>query len=274
MNGTAATVADHHEHRDYGAAKIGMWLFLSTELLLFGGMFLLYAIYRAEYSEMFHYQALELDVTLGCINTLVLLTSSMTAAMSLTAVQRGQRKVAVWLIVFTIACAIAFLVIKYFEWNHKFDFGIFPGGTEAMLDPEHQKGLSWEKMHKGEQSFVTLYFMMTGTHGLHVIIGGILLAVVACKIGKKPFHESHLSFDEVAHLQGSKFGASAEKGAWQGEDIDANVQEVVVRTTYDPKSKKGMADRRYVTLTENAALYWHIVDAIWIFLFPLFYLIS
>lgn len=272
MNGTASTVADHHEHKDYAAAKIGMWLFLFTEILLFGGMFLLYAIYRSEYPQQFHYQALGLDVTLGCINTIVLLTSSMTAAMSLTAVQRGQRRVAVWLMIFTITCAIAFLVIKYFEWTHKFHLGIFPGGTEAML--ANPQGVSWETLAKGEQVFVTLYFMMTGTHGLHVVIGGILLVVVAVKVGKKPFHESHLSFDQVSHLQGAKLGASADKGAWQGENIDANVQEVVVRTTYNPESEKGKADRRYVSLTENAALYWHIVDAIWIFLFPLFYLIS
>ena len=116
--------------------------------------------------------------------------------------------------------------------------------------------------------------MMTGTHGLHVVIGGALIGVVMYKLMKKPFHESHLSFEQVAQLQGANLNASADQGVWKGEVIDRNVQDVVVKTIYDPKSEKGKADRRYVTLTENAALYWHIVDAIWIFLFPLFYLIS
>lgn len=264
MNGTAtmAAVGEHHEHKDYGAAKLGMWLFLFTEMLLFGGMFLLYAIYRAKYPEAFHFRALELDVTMGCINTLVLLTSSMTAAMSLTAVQKGNRQVAVWLLIFTIVCAIAFLVIKYFEWTAKFDHHVYPG-SDVMGDA-----------HRGEQIFIILYFMMTGVHGLHVVIGGALLGVVAWKLAQKPFHVSHLSFEQVKHLQGSKLGAAADSAQWEGAKIDGNVSEVVVRTTYDQKSEKAKGDRRYVGLTENAALYWHIVDAIWIFLFPLFYLIT
>ncbi len=267
---SATAVAEHHEHKDYTAAKIGMWLFLFTEMLLFGGMFLLYAIYRSEYPEQFHYRALQLNVTLGCINTLVLLTSSLSAAMSLTAVQKGNRKLAIGLLVFTMVCAMAFLVIKYFEWDHKFEMGVFPGGTETELS----EGLSWENAHKGEQIFITLYFMMTGTHGLHVVIGGVLLAVVAFKLAKKPFHVSTLGVHQVEHLQGAPIGIEAKEGYWKGAKIDGTVQEVVVQTTYDPKSEKSRADRRYSTLTENAALYWHIVDAIWIFLFPLFYLIS
>jgi len=194
-------------HRDDFGAKMGMWLFLFTELLLFGGLFILYMAYRVQYSEAFHMAAKELNMTMGTINTIVLLTSSLTMALSIAALQRHKVKLSLFLISSTIGLALTFMVIKYFEWSAKFAHGIFPG-SEQLMDKE-----------KGEIIFFGLYYAMTGLHGLHVIIGVIIL-----------------SFMYVFVKRGS---------------VNAD---------------------RYIKL-ENSGLYWHLVDLIWIFLFPLFYLI-
>jgi cytochrome c oxidase subunit 3 len=143
----------------------------------------------------------------GAINTAILLTSSLTVALSITAIQKGDSKKAFRLIIVTIIFALAFLVNKYFEWHAKYDHGLFPG-------MEHFKELS-----HGESQFFFLYFFMTGLHAIHVIVGAVLLGVIAYFI------------------------------------------------------KKGTVNKdRYIYL-ENGGLYWHLVDVIWIYLFPLFYLI-
>ncbi len=194
-------------NRDDEASKFGMWLFLFTELLLFGGLFLVYTIYRYLNSEAFLHASYELNVIMGTVNTVVLLTSSLTVALSITALQKGNVKASLWLIAVTILFALTFLVIKYFEWSAKFEHGLFPG-------MDH-----YNHLHPAEKMFFFLYFFMTGLHGLHVVIGGALLGYIMWDIKKK-------------------------------------------RTTPD----------NYVFL-ENGGLYWHLVDIIWIFLFPLFYLI-
>jgi len=195
-------------NRDDEADKLGMWLFLFTELLLFGGLFLVYTIYRYLNAEAFLEASYELNVMMGTINTIVLLTSSLTVAMSITAIQKGDTKMALMLIWSTIAFAGVFLVIKYFEWTAKFDHGLFPGMDHYnMLEP-------------GEKLFFFLYFFMTGLHGFHVIVGAILLIFVIRAI------------------------------------------------------RKGETNQNKFIFLENGALYWHLVDLIWIFLFPLFYLIN
>jgi len=194
-------------NRDDVSSKMGMWLFLFTEVLLFGGLFLVYFIYRYLYSGEFLKASEELDVLIGTINTIVLLVSSMTVAMSITAIQKGNTRLALILLWLTIAAALIFLVNKYFEWSLKFEHGLFPG-----MDHYNHIG-------HGERLFFFLYFFMTGLHALHVIVGGIFLGFVIRGIQKK-------------------------------------------RITKD----------RYM-LHENAGLYWHLVDLIWIYLFPLFYLI-
>jgi len=199
-------------HRDYTGAKIGMWLFLFTEVLLFGGLFILYAVYRFTHQEEFHHAAMELDTLVGTINTIILLTSSLTMAVSIAAIHRGHKKVSVTLLIVTILFALWFLVNKYFEWGAKIDHGIFPN-SQFLL--EHSQG---------EILFFGLYYSMTGLHGIHVLVGVILLAVVAVKTASKPV---------VAD-----------------------------------------APRADYSLIENSGLYWHLVDLIWIFLFPLFYLIT
>jgi cytochrome c oxidase subunit 3 len=193
--------------RDDEASKLGMWLFLFTELLLFGGLFLVYTIYRYLNAGAFLMSSLELSIPLGTINTVVLLTSSLTVAMSITAMQKGDIRLSKQLIWATLFFALVFLVIKYFEWAAKFQYGLFPGMEQyAALD-------------SGSRLFFFLYFFLTGLHGLHVVIGGIVLAFVIYGINKKQVQPD-----------------------------------------------------RYVFL-ENAGLYWHLVDVIWIFLFPLLYLI-
>jgi len=197
----------HQPHKDDTGAKLGMWLFLFTELLLFGGLFLLYAVYFKRYPHEFATGGTQLDWGMGAANTAILLTSSLFAAMAVTAAQRAEPRRAVLLICGTILCAAGFMVIKYFEWSAKIGHGIYPGS-------EHLKGGA-----PGESVFFSLYFMTTGIHGLHVLIGGALLAWIAVRV--------------------------------RGGEVTAD---------------------NYILL-ENGALYWHLVDLIWIFIFPLYYLI-
>lgn len=196
-----------HQHRDDDGAKLGMWLFLFTELLLFGGLFLLYAVYLRRYPAEFATGGKQLNWIMGGANTAILLTSSLCAAMAVTAVQLGERKRAVALVGGTILCAVGFMVVKYFEWSAKFGHGIYPGSEHLKAGPP------------GESVFFSLYFITTGIHGFHVIIGAALLAWVATKV------------------------------------------------------QRGEVNADNFILLENGALYWHLVDLIWIFIFPLYYLV-
>jgi cytochrome c oxidase subunit 3 len=196
------------QHRDDIGSRMGMWIFIFTELLLFGGLFLVYAIYRNQYSEQFHNAAAELNTVFGAINTVILLVSSMTVAMSITAMQKGNKKLALLLVAITILAALGFLVNKYFEWGHKIHLGIYPGSELIM------------KFDRGELIFFGLYYFMTGLHGFHIIVGMILLTTIFFKI------------------------------------------------------KSGKINPNDYVLLENGGLYWHLVDLIWIFLFPLMYLIT
>ncbi|MCE1166304.1 MAG: cytochrome c oxidase subunit 3 family protein, partial [Bacteroidetes bacterium] len=120
MNNEAAI---GHVHRDDVGSKMGMWLFLFTELLLFGGMFILYASYRYMYPDNFKVAAMHLDTLVGSVNTILLLTSSLTVALSIAALQRKQTRFSVYLLMFTIVAGGAFLVNKYFEWSTKIHHG-------------------------------------------------------------------------------------------------------------------------------------------------------
>jgi len=197
-----------HDHYDAEASKIGMWLFIFTELLLFGILFVIYSVYRYLNHDAFHLAAADLDTFTGAVNTLILLVSSMTIAMSVTALQKKNKPLTLSLNGITFVIGVVFLVNKYFEWGAKFDHGIFPGSATLA-----------ETLSQGEILFFGLYFIMTGLHALHIIIGLVFIAVVMWKVAKGKVH--------------------AERSA----------------------------------LLENSGLYWHLVDIIWIFLFPLFYLI-
>lgn len=196
------------EHRDDIGAKLGMWIFIFTEILLFGGLFLVYAIMRSSYSVEFHQAAHHLNAFIGTINTIVLLLSSATVAMSITAVQKGDKKMAVIMLFITLLCAAAFMVNKYFEWGHKIHIGLYPG-SDLMLTLSH-----------GQVMFFSLYYFMTGLHMFHLVVGGIILTIVMVKV------------------------------------------------------QQGTINAGRFVLLENGGLYWHLVDLIWIFLFPLLYLIT
>jgi cytochrome c oxidase subunit 3 len=124
--------------KDYAGAKLGMWLFLFTEVLLFGGLFLLYAGYLHRYPADFHQAAKALDTFLGATNTIVLITSSLTVALAITALQRGQKALCLLFLGLTVAMALGFLVNKYFEWGAKFAHGIYPGSPHVLELPKGQ----------------------------------------------------------------------------------------------------------------------------------------
>ena len=227
----------HEYHPDATGSKIGMWLFLFTELLLFGGMFLLYAVYRIKNPADFHYASLNLDTKVGAINTAILLTSSLTMVLAIGMLERRNRKASLWFLVITIGFGIWFLINKYFEWSHKIHHGIYPGSEELT------------GRTAGENLFYSLYFLMTGLHGIHVIAGLVVLGVMAWLVGKN--HQRALPLTALT--------------------ADARTGAVAVTVEY---SEDAPLDQQKLIRLENAGLYWHLVDVIWIFLFPLFYLIS
>ena len=193
------------------AATLGMWVFLVTEVLFFGGLFCTYAVYRAWYPQAFAAASHELDVTLGTINTAVLITSSLTMALGVHAAQLGQRKLLMIFLVLTMALGATFLGIKSVEYYQKFVEHHVPGPSFHFEEPQYA-------VHA--QIFFSLYYLMTGLHALHMIIGVGVVLVLLVK-------------------------------AWRG------------RYTIE-----------YHTPVEISGLYWHFVDIIWIFLFPLLYLIG
>ena len=259
MNHTAELALERHQ--DAVGARIGMWLFLFTELLLFGGMFLLYAIYLNKYVQEFHYGAGELNQFVGALNTIILLTSSLTMALSIAALQRKNKKWSVLFLIITILLGSAFLVNKYFEWSAKIAHGIFPGSPELQLHP------------KGEILFYGLYYTMTGLHGLHVLIGIIIMLFMLRLLLRDNYTALTLRENMLERFVGKRLALTddREQKLWESEVIAPEVQEIslVIRGVQTEEENQS----RVIKL-ENAGLYWHLVDIIWIFLFPLFYLIS
>ncbi len=207
MSTQEQAVAAHVHHDDVGT-KMGMWIFLFTELILFGGLFLAYSVYRFLHQEAFHIASQGMNTFMGTLNTVILLTSSLTMALAIAAMQNGKKILSIILQSTTILLGASFLVNKYIEWSAEFAHGNYPGSAELL-----SKG-------KGEILYFGLYYTMVGLHGLHVIIGMTVIAFM------------------------------------------------LVFTIRDTITKDN-----YVKL-EAAGLYWHLVDIIWIFLFPLFYLIT
>ncbi len=218
---------DHGEHpkflqhhfdtpaQQFSAAKLGMWIFLGQELLFFSGLFVAYGIFRNWYPEAFSAGSHQLDKTMGALNTIVLLFSSLTAALAVRSAQLGQQKMTSRLLLITIGCAMAFLVVKYFEYGHKFHSGLLPG---HYFNPHHLEhgGVIPEK----SSIFFSIYFMMTGVHAIHILVGiGVLIWI------------------------------------WR-------------------RNERGEFSKEYFTPVDLAALYWHLVDLVWIYLFPLLYLID
>ena len=199
---------DEEQQRD--SAKMGMWIFLLTEILLFGGLFVAYGIFRAWNPEMFYNAHKFLDVSLGTLNTIVLITSSLTMALAIRMMQVDNKGLTVLFLVLTLAFAFVFLVVKYLEYSHKIELGQLPGNLYTFT------GVEGNNPH----IFFSIYFMMTGLHGIHVLIGIIVISWILKRTLKNEFSSE------------------------------------------------------YYTPIEMTGLYWHLVDMIWIFLFPLLYLIG
>jgi cytochrome c oxidase subunit III len=203
----------HHFHdmaQQREAALLGMWTFLVTEVLFFGGLFTVYGVYRWAHPEVFADVSGHLSIWLGGINTAVLLCSSLTMALAVRAAQVGGRKSLFWLLMATAGFGVIFLGVKGVEWYIDYQQHLIPG-----LDFRYHG----QPEHLAEMFFV-IYFCMTGLHGLHVVIGIVMLVVMAFM---------------------------ARRGSFPPE--------------------------RYMPV-EIAGLYWHFVDIVWVFLFPLLYLIG
>jgi cytochrome c oxidase subunit 3 len=202
---------------EFEASKQGMWVFMVTEVLMFGGLFVAYAIFRGMYPEMFKAAHALLSVKLGLTNTVILITSSLTMAMAVTATQKGEKSRALNLLAATILLAFGFLIVKYFEYSHKFHTGIFPAGFFSPTESNAQELL--EKFPKAPL-FFSLYFVMTGLHGFHVVVGIFLISWIMWRI--------------------------------KTDDVGGH----------------------YFTPVELVGFYWHFVDLVWIYLFPLLYLVG
>ena len=192
------------------ASTLGMWVFLVTEIMFFGGMFMAYIVYRLAYPEAWLLGSNHLNVSLGALNTGVLICSSLTMVLAVRAAQTGNRSGQILNLILTIVFGSVFLVVKYFEYAEKFEHHLVPGPFFDMSLPQANQ----------QQLFFSIYFMMTGIHALHMIVGiGLMLVILAM----------------------------AWRGRFSSED-------------YTP--------------VEVSGLYWHFVDIVWIFLFPLLYLLG
>ena len=222
-NGVAAHAEPHgHAHhpalqhhfqtmqQQQEAATLGMWIFLVTEVMFFGGLLMAYLLYRVWYPLAWAEGSLELDIRLGAFNTVVLIGSSLTMALAVRAAQTGAQKATVRWLLITMVLGVTFLVVKFFEYREKWHLNHIPG-------PNFQ----FEGPHAAQvEIFLSLYFGLTGLHALHMVIGASLLAVITW----------------MAH--------------------------------------RGRFSPEWYTPVELSGLYWHFVDIVWIFLFPLLYLVD
>jgi cytochrome c oxidase subunit 3 len=193
------------------AAQLGMWVFLVTEILFFGGLFMAYSLYRMKYPDVFAECSLVMDWKLGALNTAVLLTSSLTMVLAVVAAEKGRREALVRWLIITMVFGAVFLVVKAFEYHHKYVEHMIPGPHFTQTHFQHPEAA---------QIYFSLYFAMTGLHALHMIIGLGLMSVIT----------------------------------WM--------------------AYKGKFTTTYNNPVEISGLYWHFVDLVWIFLFPLLYLIG
>ena len=217
------------------AGVLGMWVFLLTEVLFFGGLFITYTLYRMWYYEAFAAASKSIEITPGLINTVVLIGSSLTMALSVRASQTNKRQATVNWLIATIILGSVFLGIKVYEYADKFEHHHVPGpsfqfasehGAEgaahevAPAEGGHEVTMGPDQLQRTTQIFFSLYFVMTGLHALHMIVGIVILFIITW----------------MAH--------------------------------------KGRFDSEYHAPVEMTGLYWHFVDIVWIFLFPLLYLVE
>ncbi len=211
----------HHfdtPQQQFDAAKVGMWAFLVQELLFFSGIFVAYGIFRSWYPEMFSAAAHQLDRPIGAGNTIVLLVSSLTAALAVREAQLGRKAGTSRYLLLTILCALIFLGVKSYEYNHKIQAGLLPG---HLYHPHlHHLVAGSPALPENSHIFYSIYFMATGIHAIHILVGiGVLTWI------------------------------------WR-------------------RNERGDFSKEYYAGVDIAALYWHLVDLVWIYLFPLLYLID
>ncbi|MBT3228319.1 MAG: cytochrome c oxidase subunit 3 family protein [Candidatus Marinimicrobia bacterium] len=221
MSEPAVKVEAFHHHDEEGT-RLGFWLFLFTELLLFGAFFIVYGVYRTAHLNDFKIAAESLNTGIGTTNTIILLASSLTMVLSLNAMKAGRVKLAKSMLLFTMALGTTFLVIKGFEWNAKFAHHLFLQTSAAIAEGKGSPLLTPgpDMLPDGQVLFYGLYFIMTGTHALHIIIGVVWMGIVYFWISKGSINPDNAG------------------------------------------------------VLERCGLYWHLVDVIWIFLFPLYYLVA
>lgn len=253
-----------HNHTDYEGAKLGVWLFLFTELVLFGAMFLALFVYTTgEYGAEFHEAGKSLKVMMGAGNTLVLLTSSLTMVYAITALQKGSKYLTLLWLGLTIALALAFMVVKYFEWTGKFKHHIYPAHLSFMEAKYGPSDLSkvWDKEFKDSG--------MTLKEFNHV-------PVTAAGVEMSPEEVKALPEGEYPHHRYTKgqvvfFGMYFAMTGLHGFHVIIGVLLLLWMVFEVAKGTVTSENYGYV---ENVGLYWHLVDLIWIYLFPLFYLVA
>ncbi len=214
----------HHAHHfenakvQFEAGKLGIWLFLTTEILLFSALFCAYFVFRNWYMPDFIEAHHHLNKVMGGANTIVLICSSLTMALAVRAAQTNQTKFGTAMLMCTLLLAATFLVIKYFEYSSKYHHGLMPfliqenGVVRDLFTAQFE--------HPHARVFFAVYFLLTGVHGLHILIGMGLITWILLR------------------------------------------------------NRKGHFSSQYFAPVEGVGLYWHLVDLIWIFLFPLLYLVS
>lgn len=210
VNRTKGGFAHHYDSaaHEFETSKFGVWLFMCTEILMFGGLFVAYALFSSRYPEIFEEGAKFLNWKYGAANTVILLFSSLTIALSVYFLQKNNSKAAATCLFITLLCAGGFMAIKFIEYTHKFHEHLYPG-----------KYFGHESAVENLALYFSLYFSMTGLHGLHVLIGMGLITWILIRTLKGEFHSE------------------------------------------------------YYTPVEGVALFWHLVDLVWIYLFPLLYLV-
>jgi len=276
--------------QQFDAGKLGIWLFLLTEVLFFSGLFCAYTVYRGMHPEVFVYAHYFLNTTMGAINTCVLLISSLTAAWSVRNAQLAQRKLLVLNIVITIACACTFMVVKFFEYEHKFHDGLLPGPafhpTEQVWELEsfkhkHPEAAEYaEKLTKAAEE-------KDKAKAAPVAVAVAAGSAVAPETGvfEKPTEEQIEPL-----IKAGVIGPMAEDPTRPSKPRNAHVffgiyffmtglhgihvlGGIGVFIWLLLRANKGEFGPKYFGPIDYAALYWHLVDLIWIYLFPLLYLI-
>ncbi|RCS54797.1 cytochrome c oxidase subunit 3 family protein [Bremerella cremea] len=275
---------DHHGHspfqahhfetmqQQFDSGKLGIWLFLITEILFFSGLFCAYIIYRVNHPEVFLYAHKELNTMLGAVNTVVLIVSSLSMAWAVRAAQLSQKKLLVGLLITTLALAGVFLVIKYFEYTHKFDKGLFTGEANIIYQVQHPTQFPKVAEEIAEAEKEQHANATAHEHGEGEAHGTDDHAAehASAEHGDVHGHGGPEEFVNAPRNAQIFFGIYYMMTGLHGVHIVAGMIAIgwLIR-----RSIRGDFDSEYFGPVDYVGLYWHLVDLIWIYLFPLLYLI-